>query len=124
MRTLSGITFRKREINTLEQISTKVTAAVQKSLLQYCAREGVVYCALNYTLTRCGSCGTVTAGDIAKCPECGATNVEAYTRVVGVVTPVRSWHAKRREEFYKRKRYSNLDARQKEIKNLIAGNAA
>ena len=103
---------------------TKVTAAVQKSLLQYCAREGVVYCALNYTLTRCGSCGTVTAGDIAKCPECGATNVEAYTRVVGFVTPVRSWHAKRREEFYKRKRYSNLDARQKEIKNLIAGNAA
>lgn len=97
---------------------TKVSAEVQKRLLTYCARMGVVYCAFNYTLSKC-SCGAVVCGDISRCPECGGTNIDIYTRVVGFITPVRQWHAVRRDEFRRRKRY-DLDARQKEMLELKA----
>lgn len=95
---------------------TKVSPEVQKRLLKYCARMGVVYCAFNYTLSKC-SCGAVVCGDISKCPECGGTNIEIYTRVVGFITPVKQWHSVRRDEFIRRKRY-DLDARQKEMLEL------
>lgn len=94
---------------------TKVSAEVQKRLLLYCARMGVVYCALNYTLSKCNACGTVTTGDISSCPECGGTDLDIYTRVVGFVTPVKQWQSTRRDEFHRRKRYGDLDARQKEM---------
>lgn len=96
----------------------KVTAEVQKRLLEYCAKSGVVYCAFNYTLVKCNACGGVTSGDISSCPECGATDLDEYSRVVGFITPVRHWHHVRRDEFRKRKRYGNLDPRQKEMQNL------
>lgn len=97
---------------------TRVSAEVQKRLLTYCAKMGVVYCAFNYTLSKC-SCGAITCGDISRCPECGGTNLDIYTRVVGFITPVKQWHAVRREEFHRRKRYE-LDARQKEMLELKA----
>lgn len=97
---------------------TKVSAEVQKRLLLYCCKMGVVYCALNYTLSKCNSCGTITSGDISSCPQCGGTNLDVYTRVVGFVTPVKQWQATRRDEFHRRKRYGDLDARQKEMAEL------
>lgn len=100
---------------------TKVSAEVQKRLLLYCARMGVVYCALNYTLSKCRACGSITSVDISLCPECGGTDLEVYTRVVGFVTPVKQWHATRRDEFHRRKRYSDLDARQKEMVEIKDG---
>lgn len=104
-------------------VEGKVTAAVQKKLLQLAAKMGVIYFAFNYVLSRCKNCSTITQGDIFKCPHCGSTNIEAFSRVVGFVTPVDNWHKERRSEFHKRTRY-NLDARQKTLAAGTAGAAA
>lgn len=95
---------------------SKISPEVQKKLIQYCAKQGVVYFAFNYILSKCSSCSTITPGDVSFCPNCGAADIEAFTRVVGFVTPVRNWARDRRDEFHMRKRYS-LDARQKEMIN-------
>ena len=95
---------------------SKVSAEVQKRLLCFAAKQGVVYFAFNYILSKC-SCGEITPSDIHICPKCGSGNIEHFTRVVGFLTPVKSWNAERRNEFHYRVRY-DIDARQKELAEL------
>ena len=37
-----------------------------------------------------------------KCPKCGSTNVDYYTRVIGFLTPISNWSLERQQEFLKR----------------------
>ena len=83
-----------------------VDAKLQKEILKYCAKQGVVYFAFNFVLNRCEQCRNITTGDIKKCPICGSTDIEVHTRVVGFITPTRNWHEIRRKEFAERYRFN------------------
>lgn len=94
-------------------VDGKISPSVQRRLLTMAAERNVRYFTFNYVISRCSACGKMVAGDIRVC-ECGSTNIEAFTRVVGFITPVSHWSRERRDEFHKRTRYS-LDMRQKEF---------
>lgn len=96
-------------------VDGKISAEVQRRLINFAAEKGVVYFAFNYVLSKCTACGYLGQGDVNTCPKCGVTGaIETYSRVVGFVTPVTNWHKERRNEFHLRERYS-LDARQKDL---------
>jgi len=86
-----------------------VSPKTHSSIVRLCARQGVVYFALNYIISKCASCGKVTAGEVPVC-SCGGREFEKFTRVVGFITPVRNWKKERRQEFERRVRYSLGDA--------------
>lgn len=68
-------------------------------MLNTVAESGVIYFAFNTVMSECKN-KHVYYGDI--CPECGGSTLEQYTRVVGFITPIRTWSKERREEFPKR----------------------
>lgn len=75
------------------------------SLMEYAAKCGVVYWAINYRLNCCKSRHTWVGTDI--CPTCGEHWDSQITRVVGFFTTVKNWNPVRREkdwpnrQFYK-----------------------
>jgi ribonucleoside-triphosphate reductase len=73
-------------------------------LIKYCARNGVVYWAINYNLQRCSD-GHMSVGKGDSCAVCGATVVDNFTRVVGFLTSVRNWHKVRREVDYPERQF-------------------
>lgn len=97
----------------------KVSAEVQKKLIHFAAKKGVVYMAFNYILSKCESCNKITPNDVGICPECGSRAISHFTRVVGFVTPVSNWNKARREEFHYRTRYY-LDVRQRGFREAEA----
>lgn len=67
------------------------------NLIKTAAKKGVVYFAVNYLLNECSE-GHMTVGSTTdNCPQCGSEIVGSYTRVVGFLTPTRTWHKVRRE---------------------------
>ncbi len=68
-----------------------------KSLIRLCAKQGVIYFAINYLLRRCEE-GHMTVGSDKTCPICGKPIEDFYTRVVGFLTNIKNWHKVRREE--------------------------
>lgn len=68
-----------------------------KLLIRACAKQGVIYFAINYMLRKCEN-GHMTVGSSNTCSICGAEIVDFYTRVVGFLTNVKNWHKVRREE--------------------------
>lgn len=68
-------------------------------MLNTVAESGVIYFAFNTVMSECKN-KHVYYGDI--CPECGCPTLEQYTRIVGFITPIRTWSKERREEFPKR----------------------
>lgn len=83
----------------------RVSGKTHSSIVKFCARQGVVYFALNYVLSKCLSCEDVSVGEPVLCPACGGADFNKFTRVVGFITPVSSWKKERREEFSRRRRY-------------------
>jgi len=78
-------------------------------LIEFCAKQGVVYWALNYNLQECYDGHlTVHVGD--HCSICGSDIKDNYTRVVGFLTSVRNWHSVRREQDYPLRQRYNLSA--------------
>lgn len=68
-----------------------------KVLIETCAKQKVIYFAINYMLRRCKN-GHMTVGSSNKCSVCGEEIVDFYTRVVGFLTNIKNWHKVRREE--------------------------
>lgn len=65
-------------------------------LLNKIADAGVTYFAFNYKISACKN----NHGFFGEtCPICGNPKVTSYARVVGFLTPERSYSAKRKEEF-------------------------
>lgn len=69
------------------------------NLIRSAAKQGVVYFAVNYTINECEN-GHMSVGKVDKCPECNGAIDQEYTRVVGFLTPVRTWHKVRRNDDY------------------------
>lgn len=66
-----------------------------KLLIQACAKQGVIYFAINYLLRRCKN-GHMTVGSNKICSICGEEIVDFYSRVVGFLTALKNWHQVRR----------------------------
>lgn len=66
------------------------------ALMDYAAKCGVVYWAVNYAIKRCEN-GHVWVGKEDICPACGEAVHSTTTRVVGFFTNVNNWNPERRE---------------------------
>ena len=75
-------------------------------LLNYIASKGVIYFAYNIKISTCEE-GHGFIGET--CPTCGKPVVDTYQRVVGFLTPSRSYSKERKEEFSKRYWYDLND---------------
>lgn len=78
-------------------------------LIEYSAKMGVIYFAINYVLSECEDGHmSVTKGEI--CPICGKQITNQYSRVVGFLTNTKSWNKTRREfDFPNRQFYNELN---------------
>lgn len=75
-------------------------------LIKLCAKMGVVYWAVNYTIQRCEN-DHVQVGNGDICYECGGKITDLFTRVVGFIVPVKAFNKVRREyDFPFRKKYN------------------
>lgn len=89
-------------------LEEKVAPDKVVDLLNHCARSGVVYFALNYSIQQCSE-GHMAVGRGESCTICGSPVVDTFSRVVGFLTSVKNWHRTRREqdwpnrEFYAQK---------------------
>ena len=78
-------------------------------LIRYCAKQGVVYWAVNYALGLCPKHGMTVVkheGTEALCPTCGE-KMETFTRVVGFLTNTKNWHKVRRENDWPNRQFYN-----------------
>lgn len=92
-------------INVGEQIKNP---KVMVSLMEYAAKCGVVYWAINYLLNCCEEKHMWVGTSI--CPKCGKPVHSQLTRVVGFLTNVKSWHSVRRQyDFPQRQFYNDVD---------------
>ena len=76
------------------------------NLLNYIAKEGVIYFAYNKEISVC-SHEHAFFGEI--CPKCGEKKVDTFCRVVGFLTPKSSYSKERKKEFDHRQWYSLKD---------------
>jgi len=82
-------------------VEQRLTEEAMERLLRYAIKKGVRYFAVNYFIALCVN-RHYSATRADACPVCGAEIAERFTRVVGFLRPVSSWHKIRREEFYDR----------------------
>ena len=68
-------------------------------LIKYCAKQGVVYWAINYNLQECEN-SHLTVGKRENCSICGKPIINNYTRVVGFLTNTKNWNPTRRKIDY------------------------
>ena len=73
-------------------------------LTNYIADQGLTYFAFNTKIQACKH-NHAFYGD--KCPICGEPVATEYTRIVGFYTPIKTWSAKRKEE-YKMRKWDNV----------------
>lgn len=73
-------------------------------LIKYCAKQGVIYWAINYNLQECEN-GHMTVGLKDICSICGKPIVNNYTRVVGFLTNSKNWNPTRRKEDYPNRKW-------------------
>jgi anaerobic ribonucleoside-triphosphate reductase len=83
-------------VNVSERIEDPKKMA---DLIRHCAKQGVVYWAVNYNLQECEH-GHMGVGQELVCHRCGGRIVGNYTRVVGFLTNVSNWHRVRRTQDY------------------------
>jgi ribonucleoside-triphosphate reductase len=68
-------------------------------LLNYIAKEGVIYMAYNPKISVCAN-GHGFFGEV--CPECQSVKMDEFTRIVGYLVPSNSYGRERKNEFSKR----------------------
>lgn len=98
-------------INVGERIDNPDTLI---ALMEYAAKVGVVYWAINYHLNCCPNKHTWVGSEM--CPSCGGIRESQITRVVGFFTTVKNWNPVRREhDWPNRKFYSCNEVSENEI---------
>ena len=76
------------------------------SLMEYAAKKGVVYWAINYRIRICAEHHSWVGSDI--CPVCGKPWEEEATRVVGFFTYVKNWAKERREHDWPNRQFYTI----------------
>lgn len=80
-------------------------AKVMADLMDYAAKAGVIYWAINYVLKRCEDGHVWVDGEM--CPFCGNEVDKVTTRVVGFFTDVENWNKTRRTEDFPNRVFKN-----------------
>ena len=77
---------------------------ILENLIVSIAKQGVVYWARNTLMGKCrnGHFSPVKRGE-HKCEQCGEVVDDLFTRVVGFITPVKSWSKEKREDDFNAK---------------------
>ena len=60
-------------------------------LIDYAIQEGTSYFTFNIPNSKCNECGYITKHPIKKCPKCGGTDIDWYSRVIGYLRPIKSF---------------------------------
>lgn len=82
----------------------KVSAKTMAEIIISCAKQGVVYWAINYQLNKCDN-DHMTTGTTDTCPVCAGPITDKYTRVVGFLTNTKNWHKTRRERDFPNRQF-------------------
>jgi len=78
-----------------------------RRIMEHARKSGTVYFAVNYAYSECAN-SHYSVGKHDVCKVCNSEIVAQYTRVVGFLTPVRSWNKVRRDyEYENRVFYDN-----------------
>ena len=80
-----------------------------RKMVEYIADQGVTYFAFN---TKIQACEDNHAFYGTTCPICGKPVVTEFTRVVGFLTPIKTWTKERKKE-YTMRRWENINDNQK-----------
>ena len=87
-------------------VSDSLTKDQMQKLIEYSAKCGLIYFAVNVAQVRCKTCGKLFIGRFEVSP-CHRAPVDRYLRVVGFLTNVdSSWSKPRRKEYDKRQFYA------------------
>lgn len=91
-------------VNIEQKISNASTIV---DLIKTCAKQGIVYWALNMNLQQCEN-EHMSVGNTNTCVVCGGEITDNYTRVVGFLTNTKNWHKVRREQDYPNRKWYSL----------------
>lgn len=72
-------------------------------MLNYIAQSGVIYFAFNTKINECKNHHGFVGTDV--CPVCGEEVMDTYQRIVGFLTPSRTYSKERKKEFTSRQWY-------------------
>lgn len=75
-----------------------LTAHQFELLLDYAATAGCNYFCTNVKITICNDCNHISKRTLTHCPECGSTQIDYATRVIGYLKRVTSFSKARRHE--------------------------
>ena len=78
-----------------------------RQLLKIAAKEGTNYFTFNIPNTVCNDCGHIDKRYLKKCPECGSTNVDFITRIIGYLKRISSFSFERQKEAARRYYHGN-----------------
>ena len=79
----------------------RLSREAMENLIRFCVKKHIRYFAINFFINKCKN-GHYDISRSESCSMCGEAIVERFTRVVGFLRPVSSWHKSRREEFSSR----------------------
>lgn len=71
-------------------------------LLEYAVKAGNNYITFNVPQTQCDDCGFIAKHPFYVCPKCGSKNITPWTRIIGYLTPMKSWSKDRQTEGHNR----------------------
>ena len=80
---------------------------LMEEMIYNVAKSGVSYWAINFDMVYCKSCKRFDIDEHGKhkCKFCGSTDIERYIRVVGFLTPVKSWSQTKQEADYEKRQF-------------------
>ncbi|MCD6510958.1 MAG: anaerobic ribonucleoside triphosphate reductase [Thermoprotei archaeon] len=84
--------------------------ALKKFIYRLVKNTKVVYFSITPAISVCGKCSWNGVGIYERCPRCGSSKVDVWSRIVGYYRPVRSWNIGKIAEFKSRVHYKELIA--------------
>lgn len=96
-------------------IDSKITKTQAKKLIEDSVKYGMAHFALNAVYIECKECGHVVKGYLDKCPNCGSSELNHYTRIIGYISKVENFNPTRRKYDFPRRKFLNP----KDIKNEL-----
>lgn len=83
-------------------LEQKMTKAGYLNLFNTAARTGTNYFCTNVAVTCCNECGYIDKRTLHECSQCGSTNVDWATRIIGYLKKITNWSKDRQKEHKKR----------------------
>jgi anaerobic ribonucleoside-triphosphate reductase len=82
-----------------------------KEMIFNVEKAGVSYWAINFDMVYCNSCKRFDIDEHGKhkCKFCGSTDIDRYIRVVGFLTPVKSWSEVKQNADYENRQFYKSD---------------